>query len=118
MRPQPGHFVVFPAWMTHGVPTWPPSKQCEDARVHQTECAPTAPTGSDGSSRRVALAANIALNARRVQQLVEDETITRTRLDGRLMLDARQVIQSLGLPPFLAGGREAGRDAAHPGCKQ
>ena len=115
LRPQPGHFVVFPAWMTHGVPTWPPSKQCEDARAHQTECAPTAPTGSDGSSRRVALAANMALNARRVQQLVEDETIARTRLDGRLMLDARQVIQSLGLPPFLAGGREAGRDSAPPG---
>ena len=122
LRPQPGHFVVFPAWMTHGVPTWPPSTQCEDARAHQQECAPTLPKGSDSSSSRVALAANIALNAQRVQQLVEDETIARTRLDGRLMLDARQVIHSLGLPPFLAGEREAGHAAAHHGgsggCKQ
>jgi hypothetical protein len=83
LNPEPGALYIWPGWMPHGVPQWPP---------HESDSSEQCDQDGTASSPRVAFAANIELAKDSLQQVPPSDGVKKRRED---------IVKHLRLPPVL-----------------
>ena len=86
LSPEPGTLYIWPGWMPHGVPQWPPQESGSRELCDQEGVA---------SSPRVAFAANIELSK---------ESLRQVRSDGGKRR-GEDIVNHWRLPPVLMGAK-------------